>query len=72
MLTILATLLWMPGALWLSHRTCLGEVACQGRQPLSHANWSGVIMLVPRPYLARLSLRPVDQAELRPEEGRFR
>ena len=46
MLTILATLLWMPGALWLSHRTRLGEVVRQGRRPLSHAVWSGALMLL--------------------------
>ena len=39
-------LVWMPVALWLSHRAWLGEVVRQGRRPLSHALWSGALMLL--------------------------
>ena len=42
---LLATLVWIPGALWLSHRTRLGDVVRRGRHPLIHASWSGAVML---------------------------
>ncbi len=45
LLLVPVMLVWMPGALWLSHRSRLGEVVRQGRRPLSHALWSGALML---------------------------
>lgn len=45
LLLVFEVLVWMPGALWLSHRSRLGEVVRQGRRPLSHAVWSGALML---------------------------
>ena len=41
----LGTLVWLLGAIWLSHRVRGGKVVRQGRHPLSHAVWSGAIML---------------------------
>ena len=45
MVAIVATLLWVPGAIWLSHGARLGRAVRQGRRPLFHAIWLGALML---------------------------
>ena len=35
---------WLPGAIWLSHREWFAELVRQGRRPSAHALWSGAIM----------------------------
>jgi len=43
--TLVATPIWILGAVLMSHWTRRGEVKQQGAGPLFHAAWSGVVML---------------------------